>query len=175
VHVLEVDILNGVVGIEGVGDPVLAVVVSMSCYLHFVSYAVTLASFCLIGLDWRRLSSCIVSWVRGSISLNVGSIGCIVDDVAGGIDRSVCRGISYKVGWSISCNVGSGIDRLHYFVFALSLFSHRVEGTLAAASLVKSFRFTPGVGPSRGSAVSGTSFFDLSNDDENVGLKMSYP
>jgi hypothetical protein len=60
VHVPEVRNLNGVVGIEGVGDPMFTVVVSTSCYLHFVSYALTLASFCVIGLYWRRLSSCIM-------------------------------------------------------------------------------------------------------------------
>jgi hypothetical protein len=31
----------------------LAVVVSMPSYLHFVSYAVTLASFYTIGRNWR--------------------------------------------------------------------------------------------------------------------------
>jgi hypothetical protein len=80
--------LNGVVGVKGVGDPVLAVVVSTSCYLHFVSYAVTLASFCLISLDWRRLSSCNVPWVRGSVSLDVGSIGCVVGNIADGVGWS---------------------------------------------------------------------------------------
>jgi hypothetical protein len=44
VHVPKVGSSNRVVGVEGVGDPVLAVVVSTQWYLHFVSYAVTLAS-----------------------------------------------------------------------------------------------------------------------------------
>jgi hypothetical protein len=174
VHVPEVGCLNRVVGVEGVGDPVLAVVVSTSCYLHFVSYAVTLASFCTIGLDWRRLSSCIVSWVWGGVSLNVGSIGCVVVDVAGGVGWSVYRSISCRVGWSVSCNVGSGVDQLHNFVFPSSLFSHRVEGTLATASLSGSFRSTPRVGTSRRSVVSRTSFFNLSSGDPDVGLKTSY-
>jgi hypothetical protein len=43
--------LNGVVGVKGVRDPMLAVIVSTSSYLDFVSYAVMLASFCTIGLD----------------------------------------------------------------------------------------------------------------------------
>jgi hypothetical protein len=43
--------LNGVVGVKGVRDPMLAVVVSTSSYLDFISYAMTLASFCTIGLD----------------------------------------------------------------------------------------------------------------------------
>jgi hypothetical protein len=50
VHVPEVGSLNEVVGVEGVGDPVFAIIVSTSCYLHFISYALTLASFYVIGL-----------------------------------------------------------------------------------------------------------------------------
>jgi hypothetical protein len=85
VHVPEIRSLNGVVGIEGVRDPVFAIVVSMWCYLHFVSYAMTLASVWTIGLDWRRLSSCIMPGVWGNASLDIGSISCVVGDVAGGI------------------------------------------------------------------------------------------
>jgi hypothetical protein len=55
--------LNEVVGIESVGDPVFTIIVSTSCYLHFVSYALMLASFYAIGLYWRRLSSCIMPGV----------------------------------------------------------------------------------------------------------------
>jgi hypothetical protein len=51
VHDPEICSLNGVVGVEGVGNPVFAVVISVSSYLHFISYAVTLASFSTIGLD----------------------------------------------------------------------------------------------------------------------------
>jgi hypothetical protein len=51
VHDLEIGSLNWVVGFESVGNPVFAVVVSTSSYLHFISYAVTLASFSMIGLD----------------------------------------------------------------------------------------------------------------------------
>jgi hypothetical protein len=50
VHVLEVCCLNGVVGIKSVRDPMFTIVVSTSCYLHFISYALMLASFCAIGL-----------------------------------------------------------------------------------------------------------------------------
>jgi hypothetical protein len=45
VHDLEICCLNGVVGVKGVRDPVLAIVVSTSSYLDFISYAVALASF----------------------------------------------------------------------------------------------------------------------------------
>jgi hypothetical protein len=51
VHDPEICSLNGVVGVKGVGNLVFTVVVSTSSYLHFISYAVTLASFCTIGLD----------------------------------------------------------------------------------------------------------------------------
>jgi hypothetical protein len=43
--------LDGVVGVKGVRDPVLAIVVSTSRYLDFISYAVALASLGTIGLD----------------------------------------------------------------------------------------------------------------------------
>jgi hypothetical protein len=51
VHDPEFCSLNGVVGIKGIRDPMFAVVVSTSSYLDFISYAVTLASFCTIGLN----------------------------------------------------------------------------------------------------------------------------
>jgi hypothetical protein len=123
VHVPKIRNLNGVVGIKGIRDPMFTVVVSTPCY-HFVSYVVTMDSLCMIGLYWRRLSSCIIPGVWGSVSLDVRSISCVVGDVASGIGWSVCRSISCRVGWSISCNVGSGIDRLQYFVFTSSLFIH---------------------------------------------------
>jgi hypothetical protein len=40
--------------------------------------------------------------------------------------------------------------------------------------LARTLRSAPGVGTCRGSAVSGTSFFDLSSGDANIGLKTSY-
>jgi hypothetical protein len=151
---------------------VFAIKVSSSSYFHFVSYAMTLASFCTIGLDWR-LSSCIVSWVWSGVFLVVGSIGCVVNSIANNISRSVCWSISRRVDWSISCSIGSGVDWMHYFVFAPSLFTYWVEGTLAATSLARTFRSTSGVGTCCTSAVSTTSFFDLCSGDANVGLKTS--
>jgi hypothetical protein len=56
----------------------------------------------------------------------------------------------------------------------LSLFSHRLKGTLAAVSLVGMFRSTPGVGTRYGSTVSRASFFDLGSGDANVSLKTLY-
>jgi hypothetical protein len=97
-HDPEICSLNGVVGVKGVRDPMLTIVVSTSSYLDFISYAVTLDSFRTIGLDRRRLSSCVVSWVWSDVCLNIGSIGCIVDDVSSGIGRVVCWGISHRVG-----------------------------------------------------------------------------
>jgi hypothetical protein len=43
--------LDRVVGVEGVRNPMLAVVISTLCYLDFISYAVTLTSLGRIGLD----------------------------------------------------------------------------------------------------------------------------
>jgi hypothetical protein len=57
VHDLEICSLNWVVGVDGVRDPMFAVLVSTSSYLDFISYAVTLTSLRTIGLDRRRLSS----------------------------------------------------------------------------------------------------------------------
>jgi hypothetical protein len=120
----EICCLDRVVSMEVVRDPVFTIIVSSSSYLHFVSYAMTLASFCTISLDWRRLSSCVLSWVWSVVSLDLGSVGCIVNDITNNIGRSICWSISRRVCWSISCNVSSEIDRLHYFVFTSSFFSH---------------------------------------------------
>jgi hypothetical protein len=173
VHHPEIRYLDGVVSIEGVRDPVFTIIVSSSSYFYFISYAMTLASFLSIGLDWRRLSSCIVSWIWSGVSLVVGSIVYVVNDIARNISRSVCWSISHRVDWRISCNIGSGVERLHYFVFASSLFVYWVEGALAAASLARTFRSTPGVGTCCRSAVYRTSFFDLGRGDTNIGLKTS--
>jgi hypothetical protein len=55
--------LDRVVGVEGVRYPMLAVVVCTLSYFDFVSYAVTPTSLYTIGLDQRRLSCCIASWI----------------------------------------------------------------------------------------------------------------
>jgi hypothetical protein len=170
---LEICCLDRVVSIEGVRDPMFTIIVSSSSYIHFVSYAMMLASFYTNSLDWRRLSSCVLSWVWSVVSLDVGSVGYIVNSITINIGRSICWSISRRVGWSISCSIRSRIDRLHYFVFTSSLFSHWLKGTLATTSLARTFRSTPGVGTCCGSAVSRTSFFDLSSGDANIGLETS--
>jgi hypothetical protein len=108
VHDPEICSLDGVVGVEGVRCPMLAVVVCTPSYLDFISYAVAPTSFCMIRLDRRRLSSCVASWIWGGVLLDIGSVGCIVGGVAS---------ISRWVGWSVGCSVSSGISRLHYFDF----------------------------------------------------------
>jgi hypothetical protein len=170
VHDPEICSLDEVVGVEGVRYPMLAVVVCTSSYLNFISYAMAPTSFCIIGLDQRRLSSCVASWIWGRVTLDVGSVGCIVGGIAS-ISRGICWSISRWVGWSIGCNVSSGISWLHYFVFASSFFSHRVEGTLATTSLSGALRSAFGIGARRKSAVSKTSFFDLSSCNTNIGLE----
>jgi hypothetical protein len=171
--------LDGVVGVKGVRDPMLAVVVSTLSYLDFISYAVALASLCTIGLDQRRLISCIVSWVWSGVPLNIDNISCIVDDVTSIIDLNVCWSVGYSIGWiiycsigwSICCSIGSWVDWLCYFVFASTFFSHRVEGTLAMTLLARTLRSASGVGTCCGFAVSGTSFFDLSGCNADVSLE----
>jgi hypothetical protein len=154
-HDPEIFSLNGVVGVKGVGNPMFAVLVNTSSYLHFISYTMKLASFSTIGLHQRRLSSCIVSWIWGGVPLDVVSIGCVVSGITSSICWSICWSISCGVGWSVSCSIGSGVDRLRYFFFASSLFSHQVEGTLAMTSLLRTLISTHGVGTCCGSAVSG--------------------
>jgi hypothetical protein len=90
VHDPEICSLDGVVGMEGVRDPMLAVVVCKSSYLDFISYAVTLTSLRTIGLDRRRLSSYIASWIWGGVPLDVGSFGCVVGGIASSIGRGIC-------------------------------------------------------------------------------------
>jgi hypothetical protein len=97
VHDSEIYSLDRVVGVEGVRDPMLAVVVCTPSYLDFISYAVAPTSFCMIRLDRRRLSSCVASWIWGRVPLDVGSVSCVA---------SISRGIY----WSISCGISSGIS-----------------------------------------------------------------
>jgi hypothetical protein len=98
VHDPEICSLDGVVSVEGIRDPMLTVVVCTPSYLDFISYAVTSTSFCMIGLNRRRLSSCIAFWIWGGVPLDVGSVGCIVGGIASGISRGVCWSISRWVG-----------------------------------------------------------------------------
>jgi hypothetical protein len=163
--------LDRVVSVEDVRDPMLVVVICMPSYLDFIFYAVMPTSLSTIGLDRRRLSSFVASWIWGRVSLDVGSDGCIVGSIANGIGRGVCWSISRWVGWSIGCSVGSGISRLHYFVFASSFFIHWVEGTLATTSLARMLRSSSRIGTCYRSTVSGTSFLDLSSCNTDIGLE----
>jgi hypothetical protein len=85
VHDPEIYSLDRVVGVEGVRDSMLVVVVCTPSYFDFISYAVTPTSLCTIGLDQRRLSSCIATWIWGRVSLDVSSIDCIVHDISWGV------------------------------------------------------------------------------------------
>jgi hypothetical protein len=82
-------------------------------------------------------------WVWSGVPLDVGSVGYVVNGIASNVGRSVCWSVSRRVGWSISCSVGSGVGRLHYFVFASTFFSHWVEGTLATTSLARTLQSAP--------------------------------
>jgi hypothetical protein len=171
VHDPKICSLDGVVGVKGVRDPVLTIVVSTSSYLDFISYAVVLASLRTIDLDRRRWSSCVVSRIRSNVCLNIGSIGCVVGNVTSVVDLIVCWGVSHRIGWSVGRSIGSRVDRLCYFIFASSFFIHRVEGTLATTSLARTLRSASGIGTCCRSTVSGTSFLDLSSYNRDIGLE----
>jgi hypothetical protein len=93
-HISQLRCLDGVVGVEGVGRPVIMVVVSMTCYLHFVSYTSTLTAFSVVSLRRRRLGSSVLCWVCNDVCLCTGSVGCIVGDVACGVGGGI-----WLVGW----------------------------------------------------------------------------
>jgi hypothetical protein len=133
---------------------------------------VTPTSLRTIGLDRRGLSSYIASRVWGGVRLEVGSVGCVVGGIVSGIGLIVCWGVGHKIGWSIGSNVSGGVTRLHYFVFTSSLFSHRVEGTLATMSLERVLRSASRIGTCRRSTVFGTSFLDLSSCNTDIVLEV---
>jgi hypothetical protein len=56
-HVPQLCCLDEIVGIKSVRDPMVAVVVSMSCYLHLISYALTLTAFSVVSLHRWSLDS----------------------------------------------------------------------------------------------------------------------
>jgi hypothetical protein len=148
----------------------IAIIVSTTCYLHFVSYMLMLASFSVVGLYWWGLSSRVLSWVGSGVWLSTGSISCIIGDVT----CDISGGISWRIGRSVGRGAGSEIDRLHYFVFASSLFSYRLKGTIAMTSLARVFRSALGVRACSRSTISSTSFFDLSGGDANMSLEAPY-
>jgi hypothetical protein len=157
--------LDGVVGIEGIRDPVFSIIIGMSCYVHFISYTLTRTCFCTVNLYRRRLSSCILSWVCDDVSLNVGSINCVVGDVASDIAEALAAGLTGALAAALAAGLTGYTTS--------SLFGHWIKGTLAATSLARTFQSTPGVDSCWGSTVSRTSFFDLSGGDTNIGLETS--
>jgi hypothetical protein len=70
--------LDRVIGVESVMDSMLTVVVCPSSYFDFISYAVTPTFLCTIGLDRRRLSPCIASWIWVRVSLDVAALAALL-------------------------------------------------------------------------------------------------
>jgi hypothetical protein len=66
-------------------------------------------------------------------------VGGIADNVGGSIGWCIGRSVICGIRWSISFSIGSGIDRLHYFVFTSSLFSYQLKRTIAVTSLARTF------------------------------------
>jgi hypothetical protein len=107
VHDPEICILDGVIGVKGVRDPVLAIVVSTSIYLHFISYVVALASLSTIDLDQRRRCSCVVSWVRSDVCLNIGNIGRVVGDVTSDVAGALATGLAGALAAALAAGLTS--------------------------------------------------------------------
>jgi hypothetical protein len=76
----------------------------------------------MVGLNWWRLGSHVLSCICGCVLLGADSISCIVGDVACGVSGNSGWGVVY----GISYNVETGVDLLHHFVFTSSLFSHEL-------------------------------------------------
>jgi hypothetical protein len=143
VHLPKIYCLDRVSGIKGIRDPIVAIVISMACYLHFVSYMLELTTLRAVGLQWWRLSSCVLSYVTSSVLLlGASSVGGVVFCIA----RGVTSGVSSLIGCCVGSDVGSVVGRLRDFIVASSLFSHELNGGIVVASLTKSLRPTPGVG-----------------------------
>jgi hypothetical protein len=109
VHDPEICSLDRVVGVEVVRDPMLAVVVCTSSYLDFISYAVTLTSLRTIGLDRRRLSSCIASWVWGGIPLDVGNVGCIVGGLPAALAGAFAGALAARLAGALAATLAAGL------------------------------------------------------------------
>jgi hypothetical protein len=137
VHLPEVCGLNGVIGVKEIRDPVVAVVVSMACYLHFISYGLTLIALSVCGLCWWRLSSHVLSCITcGVLLLGANSTGGVV----GGITSSVGSWIGYCIG--------NNVDWLHDFILTTSLFVHGLKGSIVVVvtTMAGLLRPTPRVG-----------------------------
>jgi hypothetical protein len=108
-HMSEVRCLDGVVGIDGIRDPVFSIIIRMSCYLHFISYMLTLASFCAVSLYWRRLSSYILSWVCDGVSLDVGNVSCIVGNIAIGVAGAFAGALAAGLAGALAAALAAGL------------------------------------------------------------------
>jgi hypothetical protein len=62
-----------VVGVKGIRDPVVAVVVSTVCYFYFILYGLTLITSGACSLSWLRLSSRVPPCITDDVLLLGGS------------------------------------------------------------------------------------------------------
>jgi hypothetical protein len=112
----------------------VTVIVSTSCYLHVVSYTPVLAALSVVSLYWWRLIFSVLPCIGGDILLlGASRISCVVGSVA----RSISGNIGWRVGCGIGSSIGSKVDWLHYFIFASSLCSYGIKGSIAATSLAR--------------------------------------
>jgi hypothetical protein len=164
-HLPEVCVLDWVIGVKGIMDPVVTMVVGTACYLRFISYGLALITPGACGLCWWRLSSRVLSCITGDVLLlGASSIGGVVDGIA--------RSMTGDIGSWIGRCVGNNVNWLHDFILTTSLFSHGQKGSVivVVTMMAGSLQPTPGVGTCGRSAVSWTSFFDLGGGNVNVSL-----
>jgi hypothetical protein len=109
VHVLQIRCLDGVVGVKSIRDPMVTIVVSTSCYLHFVTYVLTLTAFYAISLYWRRLSSCIVPRLCSDVSLVVGGISCIVATLSVALPGAFSIALAAGLAGALAAALAAGL------------------------------------------------------------------
>jgi hypothetical protein len=122
-HLTKLYCLGGVIGVQGIQNSVVAVILGMMLDLHFISYRMTLllaASEDAYSSYLWRLSSNILSYVANGVLLLVRSgVSQIVGDVVGNITGG------------ITDSVGGSVGQLHDFVLTTSLFSHGLKRSIA--------------------------------------------
>jgi hypothetical protein len=115
-HLVELCSLDGVTGVDRVGDPVVAVVVGMTLDLYLTPDGLTL-------LLATSEDACFLYWWRWRSSI-LSCVGCdilpLVASGVGGIISGVTRSVGSDIGW------------LHNVILSASFFSHRRKRGIAA-------------------------------------------
>jgi hypothetical protein len=97
----------------------LTVVFSTSCYLHFISYPLSLTTFSMIGLYWWRLSSYILPCVCSSVSLGVGSVAALL----AALPATLSAALAGALAGALAATLAAGLPdaSLHFHLVPLQL------------------------------------------------------